>query len=124
MCISQLNTAVCAAGVMLDDKVCLCSYGMLVLALTMALYMDSASVPQYTHHVTCQRFCSCSRTSIFGIAVSGTVDALQLFNGATLALLDEATSALEEEAERELYQLLMNMPGLTLVSTESTTSYT
>jgi ABC-type uncharacterized transport system fused permease/ATPase subunit len=61
---------------------------------------------------------------MFGIAVSGTVDALQLFNGATLALLDEATSALEEEAERELYQLLMNMPGLTLVSTESTTSYT
>jgi ABC-type uncharacterized transport system fused permease/ATPase subunit len=42
---------------------------------------------------------------------------MQLFNGATLALLDEATSALEEEAERELYQLLMNMPGLTLVST-------
>jgi ABC-type uncharacterized transport system ATPase subunit len=50
-------------------------------------------------------------------AVCGALVVLQLFNGATLALLDEATSALEEEAERELYQLLMNMPGLTVVST-------
>ncbi|CAN0044353.1 unnamed protein product [Discosporangium mesarthrocarpum] len=39
-----------------------------------------------------------------------------LFNGAELALLDEATSALEASAERDLYGLLMAMPGLSVVS--------